>query len=148
MAWSWRAARPRSSALLKAAQAHRVPVTARGGGLTTEGESVAYGGVLLDMTGMSRVLKIDREALTVRCEAGIYWHGLAEELRREGSRLPFRAAQHDLLGGRHPGRRRHRREFGAPRLQRRPGAGLAGGDAHRRDRRVLGRARTRNCSSA
>jgi glycolate oxidase len=48
------------SALLKAAQAHRVPVTARGGGLTTEGESVAYGGVLLDMSGMSRVLKIDR----------------------------------------------------------------------------------------
>ena len=71
------------SALLKAAQAHRVPVTARGGGLTTEGESVAYGGVLLDMSGMSRVLKIDRKALTVRCEAGIYWHALAEELRRE-----------------------------------------------------------------
>jgi hypothetical protein len=56
----------------------------RGGGLTTEGESVAYGGVLLDMTGMSRVLKIDAEALTVRTEAGIYWHGLAEELRRDG----------------------------------------------------------------
>src|SRR4029077_14854465 len=42
------------SALLKAAQAHRVPVTVRGGGLTTEGESVAFGGVLLDMTGMSK----------------------------------------------------------------------------------------------
>jgi hypothetical protein len=72
------------SALLKIAQVHRVPVTVRGGGLTTEGESVAYGGVLLDMTGMSRVLAIDAEALTVRCEAGIYWHALAEELRREG----------------------------------------------------------------
>jgi FAD/FMN-containing dehydrogenase len=62
-----------------------VPVTVRGGGLTTEGESVAFGGVLLDMTGMSRVLKMDREALTVRTEAGIFWHGLAEELRRETS---------------------------------------------------------------
>jgi FAD/FMN-containing dehydrogenase len=71
------------SLLLKAAQAHRVPVTVRGGGLTTEGESVAFGGVLLDMTGMSRVLKIDAERLTVRTEAGIYWHSLAEELRRE-----------------------------------------------------------------
>ncbi|MBK9019193.1 MAG: FAD-binding oxidoreductase [Sulfuritalea sp.] len=70
--------------LLKVAQAHRVPVTVRGGGLTTEGESVAYGGVLLDMTGMSRVLAIDADALTVRTEAGIYWHGLAEELRRAG----------------------------------------------------------------
>ena len=71
------------SVLLKAAQAHRVPVTVRGGGLTTEGESVAFGGVLLDMSGMSRVLRIDAQALTVRTEAGIFWHSLAEELRRE-----------------------------------------------------------------
>jgi hypothetical protein len=71
------------SQLLKAAQAHRVPVTVRGGGLTTEGESVAFGGVLLDMSGMSRVLGIDAAALTVRTEAGIFWHSLAEELRRE-----------------------------------------------------------------
>jgi hypothetical protein len=70
------------SSLLKAAQQHRVPVTVRGGGLTTEGESVAFGGVLLDMTGMSRVLHIDTEALTVRTEGGIFWHSLAEELRR------------------------------------------------------------------
>ncbi len=71
------------SGLLKLAQTHRVPVTVRGGGLTTEGESVAFGGVLLDMTGMSRVMRIDREGLTVRTQAGIYWHSLAEELRRE-----------------------------------------------------------------
>ena len=44
---------------------------------------MAFGGVLLDMSGMSRVLKIDAQALTVRTEAGIYWHSLAEELRRE-----------------------------------------------------------------
>ena len=69
--------------LLKAAQQFAVPVTVRGGGLTTEGESVAYGGVLLDMTGMSRVLRIDTVALTVRTECGIFWHSLAEELRRE-----------------------------------------------------------------
>jgi len=69
--------------LLRAAQAHRVPVTVSGGGLTTEGESVAFGGVLLDMSGMSRVLDIDAAALTVRTEAGIFWHSLAEELRRQ-----------------------------------------------------------------
>ena len=70
--------------LLKTAQQYRVPVTVCGGGLTTEGESVAFGGVLLDMTGMSRVLSIDAAALTVRAEAGIFWHSLAEELRRRG----------------------------------------------------------------
>ncbi len=70
--------------LLSTAQRHRVPVTVSGGGLTTEGESVAFGGVLLDITGMSRMLHVDREALTVRVQGGIFWHSLAEELRREG----------------------------------------------------------------
>jgi FAD/FMN-containing dehydrogenase len=72
------------AALLRAAQAYRVPVTVRGGGLTTEGESIAYGGVLLDMTGMSRVLDIDCTKRTVRAEAGIFWASLAEVLRRQG----------------------------------------------------------------
>jgi hypothetical protein len=72
------------SSLMKAAQAHGVPVTVRGGGLTTEGESVAFGGVLLDMTGMSRVISVDKENLSVRTEAGIFWASLAEHLRRHG----------------------------------------------------------------
>jgi hypothetical protein len=70
--------------LLRTAQSHRVPVTVRGGGLTTEGESVAYGGVLLDMTGMSRVVSVDAEKLEVRTQAGIFWASLAEHLRRHG----------------------------------------------------------------
>ena len=72
------------SLVMQAAQAHGVPVTVRGGGLTTEGESVAYGGVLLDMTGMSRVLSVDKQGLSVRTEAGIFWAHLAEVLRRHG----------------------------------------------------------------
>lgn len=70
--------------LMQLAQQFQVPVTTRGGGLTTEGESVAFGGVLLDMSGMSRVCHIDKGALTVRTEGGIFWHLLAEALRREG----------------------------------------------------------------
>ena len=38
------------SEVLKAAQTYEVPVTVRGGGLTTEGESIAFGGLLLDMS--------------------------------------------------------------------------------------------------
>lgn len=72
------------SHVLRAAQTYRVPVTVRGGGLTTEGESVAFGGVLLDLSSLNRVLSIDVEAQTVRTEAGIFWHGLAEALRRRG----------------------------------------------------------------
>lgn len=72
------------SKLLMHAQTYQVPVTTRGGGLTTEGESVAFGGILLDMTGMSQVISVDKPGLTVRTEAGIYWHRLAEVLRKEG----------------------------------------------------------------
>ncbi|OGS06716.1 MAG: hypothetical protein A2270_05480 [Elusimicrobia bacterium RIFOXYA12_FULL_51_18] len=72
------------AAILKQAQLHRVPVTVKGGGLTTEGESVAFGGLLLDMRGMNRVISVDSAAMTVRTQAGIYWHTLAEILRRDG----------------------------------------------------------------
>ena len=70
--------------VLKAAQSFHVPVTVRGGGMTTEGESVAFGGLQLDMTGMSRVISIDTRNMIVHTQAGIYWHSLAEILRREG----------------------------------------------------------------
>ncbi len=72
------------AAALKAAQKHAVPVTVRGGGLGTEGEAVAFGGLLIDMQSLNRVIKIDKKAMTVRTEAGIFWHHLAEELRRDG----------------------------------------------------------------
>ncbi len=72
------------AAILKSAQRFHVPVKTRGGGLTTEGETVAHGGLMLDMCGMSKILKIDREGMSVRTQAGIYWHSLAEGLRRQG----------------------------------------------------------------
>lgn len=72
------------SKVLKAAQRHHVPVTVRGGGLGTEGEAVAFGGLLLDMTSMHEVLDVDSNKLTARVEGGIFWHELAEVLRRRG----------------------------------------------------------------
>jgi len=72
------------AAILKQAQLNRVPVTVKGGGLTTEGESVAFGGLQLDMRGMGKVLSIDKDNLTVRTQAGIFWYTLAEVLRRDG----------------------------------------------------------------
>ncbi|MDQ6963588.1 MAG: FAD-binding oxidoreductase [Mariprofundales bacterium] len=70
--------------LLQVAQRFAVPVTVRGGGLSTEGESIAYGGVLLDMSALQRVLEVDVEGEVVRVEGGICWHALAETLRRYG----------------------------------------------------------------
>ena len=82
------------SAVLRAAQVYRVPVTVRGGGLTTEGESVAYGGLLMDLSGLNRVLSIDPVTMTVQTEAGIFWHHLAEALRRR--RLDYLSAPLNL----------------------------------------------------
>jgi FAD/FMN-containing dehydrogenase len=70
--------------IMKEAQKYSVPVKVRGGSLTTEGETVAFGGLQIDMTGMSDVLDIDHKKMTVRTQAGIYWHSLAEVLRRDG----------------------------------------------------------------
>jgi len=70
--------------VMKEAQKYNIPVKVRGGSLTTEGETVAFGGLQLDMTGMSDVLAVDHENMTVRTQAGIYWHSLAEVLRRDG----------------------------------------------------------------
>ncbi|MCK4846901.1 MAG: FAD-binding oxidoreductase, partial [Deltaproteobacteria bacterium] len=70
--------------VLKAAQRHQVPVTVRGGGLGTEGEAVAFGGLLIDMSAIHSVIDIDDTNMTVRVEGGIFWHELAEVLRRRG----------------------------------------------------------------
>lgn len=67
---------------LKHAQREGVPVTCRGGGLTTEGESVAAKGILLDLKGLNRFLECD--GATAWVEAGLTWHQLAEHLRPRG----------------------------------------------------------------
>lgn len=67
---------------LRHAQREGIPVTCRGGGLTTEGESVASRGILLDLKGLSGFL--DGDGSTAWVEAGMTWHQLAEHLRPRG----------------------------------------------------------------
>ena len=68
--------RPRStaevSAVMKYAYENNIPVTPRGQGTGLVGGSVAlYGGIMLDMTAMNRILEIDRENLTMTVEPGV-----------------------------------------------------------------------------
>jgi len=81
------------AAVLKAAQRDRTPVTCRGGGLTTEGESVAAEGILLDLKGMNRLLDCDGKTAWV--EAGMTWHQVAEALRPRG--LDYTSAPLNML---------------------------------------------------
>ena len=79
--------------VLRAAQRDRTPVTCRGGGLTTEGESVAARGILLDLKGMNRLL--DCDGGTAWVEAGMTWHQVAEALRPRG--LDYTSAPLNML---------------------------------------------------
>src|SRR6202043_2752808 len=79
--------------VLRAAQRDGTPVTCRGGGLTTEGESVAARGILLDLKGMNRLLDCDGDTAWV--EAGMTWHQVAEGLRPRG--LDYTSAPLNML---------------------------------------------------
>ena len=79
--------------VLRLAQRERIPVTCRGGGLTTEGESVTARGILLDVKGMHRLLECDGETAWV--EAGMTWHQVAEALRPLG--LDYTSAPLNML---------------------------------------------------
>ena len=79
--------------VLRAAQRDRIPVTCRGGGLTTGGESVTAHGILLDLKGLSRLLECDGRTAWV--EAGMTWHHVAEALRPLG--LDYTSAPLNML---------------------------------------------------
>jgi FAD/FMN-containing dehydrogenase len=79
--------------VLRVAQRDGIPVTCRGGGLTTEGESVTARGILLDLKGMKRLLECDGQTAWV--EAGITWHQVAEALRPRG--LDYTSAPLNML---------------------------------------------------
>jgi FAD/FMN-containing dehydrogenase len=79
--------------VMRHAQRDRIPVTCRGGGLTTEGESVTNRGILLDLKGMHRLLECDGETAWV--EAGMTWHQVAEALRPRG--LDYTSAPLNML---------------------------------------------------
>ncbi|MBC7266553.1 MAG: FAD-binding oxidoreductase [Coriobacteriia bacterium] len=72
-------------AVVRSAREHGVPIVPRG--MSTSG----YGGVLpvpgaivVDMSGMSKVLEIDETAKTVRVQAGIIWEQLQKRLAKHG----------------------------------------------------------------
>ena len=78
---------------LRLAQRDRIPVTCRGGGLTTEEESVSGAGILLDVKGMNKLIECD--GATAWVEAGMTWFEVASALRPLG--LDYTSAPLNLL---------------------------------------------------
>ena len=58
--------------VLKIANQHKIPVTPWGGGSGSQGGALpVYGGIVLDMKRMDKVIEIDTRTLSVTCETGI-----------------------------------------------------------------------------
>lgn len=71
------------------ARRHRMPLVPRGAGTSLEGESAAVeGGVVLDLSGWSRVLEIDPIDRLARVEPGVINYELQEALRPHGLFFP------------------------------------------------------------
>ena len=74
---------------MKIANAEKVPVTPRGGGTNVSGGSVPIqGGIVLALTKLNKILKIDKENLTATVEPGVVLMDLTMELAKEGLFFP------------------------------------------------------------
>jgi alkyldihydroxyacetonephosphate synthase len=90
------------AATMKVANQHRVPVVPWGGGSGTQGASIATrGGIVLDMTGLNRLIDIDEVSMTVTAEAGLNGKELESELNSMGLMLPHypASAEFATVGG-------------------------------------------------
>ena len=77
------------SAVLKLANAEKIPVTPRGGGTNVSGGSVPWlGGIALVMTKMNQILRIDKENLTATVEPGVVLQDLTLRLAKDGLFFP------------------------------------------------------------
>lgn len=98
----WPADTAEVSRVLAWANAHRVPVTAWGGGSSLEGNPIPVrGGLVLDMTRMNRVLEVLPEDFQVRVQPGIIGEALNKHLSRYGLFFPsFPSSAHiATIGG-------------------------------------------------
>ncbi len=77
------------AAIVTMANAEKIPVTPRGGGTNVSGGSVPImGGIVLCTTKMNKILKIDKENLTVTVEPGVVLMDLNLRLAKEGLFFP------------------------------------------------------------
>jgi cytokinin dehydrogenase len=76
----WGVANPRDvgelERLVRYAADRRLPLTPRGRGFSSSGQSLTVGGVTVDCSRLDRIDPIDPAGRTVRCEAGTRWREL------------------------------------------------------------------------
>ena len=76
------------SRILRLANRFRLPVIPYGGGSGSQGGTVPlFGGIMLDLKKMNRIIRIDEKSLTVTAQAGINGQVLEWELNQRGLTL-------------------------------------------------------------
>ncbi len=87
-------------AAVRLAAAHRVPVIPFGIGSSLEGHLLAVqGGISLDVSRMSRVLKVNAEDLTATVQPGVTREQLNREIKDMGLFFPIDPGANATLGG-------------------------------------------------
>jgi glycolate oxidase len=77
------------SAVMRYAYENNIPVTPRGAGTGLCGGAVAiFGGILLSLTRMNRILEIDETNLTVTAEPGVLLMELSDAVSKKGLMYP------------------------------------------------------------
>ncbi len=77
------------SSILKYANQEGIPVTPRGAGTNLVGSTVPlYGGIIIDLSKMDRVLELDKETFTVTVEPGILLKDLQSYVESQGLFYP------------------------------------------------------------
>ncbi|KIL41693.1 hypothetical protein SD70_05810 [Gordoniibacillus kamchatkensis] len=90
------------SKVMRICYTYKVPVVPRGGGSGTQGGAATlYGGILLDLTRMDRILQIDEQSLILTAQPGINGRVLENELNAKGYMLAHYPSSVDIstLGG-------------------------------------------------
>lgn len=88
--------------LIKVANTYKLPVIPWGGGSGSQGAvTPVFGGVIVDLKRMNRLIEIDEECLTVTAEAGIIGRNLEYALNEKGFMLAHYPGSHNAatLGG-------------------------------------------------
>jgi len=90
------------SEILKIANKYRIPVIPWGGGSGTQGGALpVYGGIIIDLKRLDKIIEIDEQSLTVTAEAGIILTQLEWAVNDKGLMLPHYPASANCatLGG-------------------------------------------------
>jgi len=86
--------------VVRACAEHKVPIIAFGAGTSLEGHvNAPSGGISIDMTGMNRLLSVNREDLDCTVEPGITREDLNVALRDTGLFFPIDPGANATLGG-------------------------------------------------